>query len=311
MATDGRIMSWRLVSRVLGERRVARWPGTSRGPRRTRPPGSGATTKGGRASRPKVAGGGRRCRGAGSGLRDVTRASGMATAKARTWQMMMSSRSMPGTGGQDVGHRLVVRYEAPRLPWKTAFEPDQYWCHSGLLSPSCFSRMARLAAVSLGPRMTTVGSPGSRWTSRKTSTEMMKDDHDQLEEPPEEVLAHRGRAAAASARPLARTARSGVGKKMPSSNAYAGCAVGQGGVGEVLDPARGHLGEDVLLQPQVREVLGQPLVDRLVGLRPGWPGSVVCRPVSMVCSMSGSELRAKLRAMLPTGRPWWCSTTRS
>ena len=68
-----------------------------------------------------------------------------------------------------------LRYEVPRLPWKAAFSQIVYWCHNGRLRPSCFSRIARLAAVSLAPRIWVVGSPGSRWTSMNTSTETTKD----------------------------------------------------------------------------------------------------------------------------------------
>ncbi len=54
---------------------------------------TGAMTKGGRASSPKVPVVATLSRGR-LGRREVTRASGMATAKAMTWEMMISSRSM-------------------------------------------------------------------------------------------------------------------------------------------------------------------------------------------------------------------------
>ncbi len=50
-----------------------------------------------------------------------------------------------------------------------------YCCHSGLLRPSWWSRIALFWAVSLAPRMTVDGSPGSRWINRKARTEMMND----------------------------------------------------------------------------------------------------------------------------------------
>src|ERR1700676_116166 len=171
MANEGRIMSWMLAagSWVNGTYPVA---GNQCSPTAKTATMIGAMTNGGRASMPKVLVVEMLSR-ARLGRREVTRASGMATRKAITWEMMISSTSM---GHPDLMVAVTgwwLRYDWPRLPWNTPFSQITYWCHSGRFRPSCWSRMARLWAVSLAPRMTTVGSPGNRCTSRNTSTEMM------------------------------------------------------------------------------------------------------------------------------------------
>src|SRR5450631_2096946 len=89
MATDGKIISWMLV---IGAWVNGVYPVAGNHPRPTAKTATriGATTNGGRAKSPKVEVV-EMLSSVRFGLRDTTRASGMATAKARTWLMMISS----------------------------------------------------------------------------------------------------------------------------------------------------------------------------------------------------------------------------
>ena len=51
----------------------------------------------------------------------------MATAKAMTWEMMISSRSMGKPVATMWDTDSWVRYDWPRLPWKTWVSQIQYW----------------------------------------------------------------------------------------------------------------------------------------------------------------------------------------
>src|ERR1700691_3006540 len=115
MASEGRIMSCRLVA---GAWVKGIYPVAGNQCRLTANTATitGAITKGGRARRPKVPVVEMLSMGR-LGRLEVNRASGMATAKAMTWEMMISSRSM----GQPVAMMWVtdswLRYDWPRLPW--------------------------------------------------------------------------------------------------------------------------------------------------------------------------------------------------
>ena len=50
--------------------------------------------------------------------------------------------------------------------------------------------MAAFAGVSLGPRMVTVGLPGSRWTRKKAANRDEEDDDEEEHDPLRHVLAH-------------------------------------------------------------------------------------------------------------------------
>ena len=47
----------------------------------------------------------------------------------------------------------------------------KYCCHSGLSSPSWRLSVATFCGVALGPRMVSVGLPGSKWTRKKVTIE--------------------------------------------------------------------------------------------------------------------------------------------
>src|SRR5580704_4090406 len=127
--------------------------------------------------------------------------------------------------------------------------------------------MARLWRVSLGPRMTTVGSPGSRWTSKKTSTEMMKATTTSWRNRRMKYLAMV--VGTRSRWPVRLSVQPDLGREDDALvESVARGATGQGQPGEVLDPLVTDHREGVLLQPQIREIPSQELVEFLVGHLP-------------------------------------------
>ena len=141
----------------------------------------------------------------------------------------------------------------------------KYCWNSGLLSPSCLYRTARLWAVSLAPRMIARRVAGEQVDQQEDQDRDDERHHHQLDEASEEVLAHGGVEVPSRWPGRYPASQVWVGKKMPFVEAVPGHPVGEGQVVEVLDPVGGHLGEEVLLDPQVGQILGQLLVDRLVG----------------------------------------------
>ena len=151
------------------------------------------------------------------------------------------------------------------MPWNTAFSQMKYWWNSGWLRPSCLKRMARLWAVSLAPRMIDRRVAGQQVDQQEDQHRDDERHHHQLEEPAEEVLAHVG--VETPARLPGRYPASQIwrGEEDAFVEAVARACRWGGSDWRSSGPGRGHLGEEVLLEPQVGEILGQLLVDRLVG----------------------------------------------
>ena len=105
------------------------------------------------------------------GLRADFIAMGKAMAKAMIWEKMISSRSMGNDWAMMVVVDWCVVYDSPRLPWNTWPIQMKYCCHSGLSSPSWRLSVATFCGVALGPRIVSVGLPGSRWTRKKVTIE--------------------------------------------------------------------------------------------------------------------------------------------
>ncbi len=101
-------------------------------------------------------------------------ASGTATTMAMSWERMINSRSIGMAVAMALATVWCVIKDWPRFPWNWLPSHTLYWCKSEELRPSCFSSAARAVGVSLGPRMVRVGSPGSRWTSKKARIEITK-----------------------------------------------------------------------------------------------------------------------------------------
>jgi len=82
---------------------------------------------------------------------------GMATAKAMTCEMTISSTSMGNPVATMCGDRFVVEVRLAQVAVEHRTQPDEVLLVERLLRPSCSNSTARLWAVSLGPRMITDG----------------------------------------------------------------------------------------------------------------------------------------------------------
>ena len=123
------------------------------------------------------------CPGAGWACARSTRARGMATAKAITWEMMISSRSTGNPVSDDVGHRLVVEVGRAQVAVEHRSEPGEVLVPQREVESQLLEEDRPGWRPCRWPRgCCSVGSPGSRWTSRKVEHGDDEGHHDQLEE---------------------------------------------------------------------------------------------------------------------------------
>ena len=124
---------------------------------------SGAMTKGGMASMPKVPAVATRSS-ARLGRGAANRASGMATAKAMIWEITISSMSTGKRLGDRVHHRLVIGERLAQVPLEDVPQPDEVLLEQGLVEAQWALRTTTLCLVAAVPSMDTAGVPGSRCT---------------------------------------------------------------------------------------------------------------------------------------------------
>ena len=79
------------------------------------------------------------------------------------------------TGGQDVGHRLVVEVGGAEVAVEGGVQPDHVLVPQRQVEAQLLEQDGPVGGRVVGPEDGSVGSPGSRWTSRNTSTEMTND----------------------------------------------------------------------------------------------------------------------------------------
>ena len=196
----------------LGERRVA-VAGNQPRPTAKTATRMGATTKGGSASSPKVAvvetlSTGR------LGLRDTTRARGMATAKAMIWLSRISSMDDRGPGGQDVGHRLVVQVRGAEVAVEGGVEPDDVLVPQRQVEAQLLEQDGPVGGGVVGPEDDLGRVAGQQVHQQEDQHGDHERHHHQLEEPSEEVLAHGSRIGLVYPA-VSSTARSGSGRRCP------------------------------------------------------------------------------------------------
>ena len=96
----------------------------------------------------------------------------MGTASTTAMTSVVTDRTRVGSSRCRIS-RLTgswEKMEMPSSPWRICPTQATNWTGSGRSSPSCFPMRAMSSAVAKSPAIRVAGSPGARWSSRKTIT---------------------------------------------------------------------------------------------------------------------------------------------